>query len=398
MLEDAQGGNLAINQMRRANIQFAGKNVASKDDSEATCSIVEDFVVANVTNVLISMGRLLKHGWKFSTGNETSQAGKLMSPDGKFEVGVHYRQNSLSVLANIFKVTGKVRGAFVRPLFDVDSLSDGWQFLENGTAVNKRQSKNFVDPRGTFPLQLWKYRTTVVKVGNFWEVVENCRCLTDGHEFEEDVPGILFVTTIVTYVHREPCDIQTCMFLLRDEGTGVSKAEHQYESESRLHDTGHISGGDVFGREPDVPPELHGECALDTGFGDADFVAGGHDEMPNSVVVNGSEISLGSTAKTLRKSCQFLGVSTGGSKQKMFNRIVEFYRNHLQKELDEAAARLNKRLQGPSPSVRPAVKQPTESERKLHQSTHLPFQDWCEICTRAKSREDYSVHATDFDN
>ena len=39
--------------------------------------------------------------------------------------------------------------------------------------------------------------------------------------------------------------------------------------------------------------------------------------------------------------------------------------------------------------------EPSESERRLHELTHLPYRDWCEHCVKAKGRQSHSVKKND---
>lgn len=55
--------------------------------------------------------------------------------------------------------------------FSVNGLSDGWQFTEDGAPLNKSYGRAYVNPTRVLPLDLWKFRTTIVKIGPGWEVV-----------------------------------------------------------------------------------------------------------------------------------------------------------------------------------------------------------------------------------
>ena len=62
-LEDAQGKSLQIGGMRKVQLTFI--QAFPKSSVEEECILDEEFIVANVTNPLLSLGRLLKHGWTF---------------------------------------------------------------------------------------------------------------------------------------------------------------------------------------------------------------------------------------------------------------------------------------------------------------------------------------------
>ena len=99
MLEDAQGGVLEIGGMRRAELYV------KQSSSQSGCVICENFVLSDVSDILLSMG-LTRHGWTFSSIHDGGEyAGILASPDGKFRFPVYYRRNSLVFHANVRKVS-----------------------------------------------------------------------------------------------------------------------------------------------------------------------------------------------------------------------------------------------------------------------------------------------------
>lgn len=77
-----------------------------------------------------------------------------------------------------------VQGVVVKFNMDVDSLREGWSFIENGDPVHlQRASRNFFVFAGTFS-SVWKFRTTIVKIGPYGEVVELCEDLTRHRSIE----------------------------------------------------------------------------------------------------------------------------------------------------------------------------------------------------------------------
>ena len=112
----------------------------------------EEFIVANVANVtnpLLSLGRLLKHGWTFGAKEEKDWnfvnenlhgkcAGILVSPDKECRIPVFYKRNSLSVLACVRRVettVHSIRGVTVTFKMDVSKLVEGWQFYKTEILV-----------------------------------------------------------------------------------------------------------------------------------------------------------------------------------------------------------------------------------------------------------------------
>lgn len=146
-LEDAQGGKLQIGGMNQAQISFIEAHSCRPDVGESECSVAEDFIVSDVKHILLSLGRLLKRDWKFVPDDQDHKtAGKLLSPDGLFDIPVHYRKNSLAIFGSVRCASDvslvepmAVRAAHGVTLslnFSVNELRDGWQFMEDGTPTN----------------------------------------------------------------------------------------------------------------------------------------------------------------------------------------------------------------------------------------------------------------------
>ena len=58
--------------------------------------------------------------------------------------------------------------------------------------------------------------------------------------------------------------------------------------------------------------------------------------------------------------------------------------------------RLQTRMLGSKPMTRmPRSGEPSESERRLHELTHLPYRDWCEHCVKSKGRQSHAVKKND---
>ena len=60
--------------------------------------------MAGVTNIWVSLGRLMKMGWTVQQSEIPGEAGKLVTPDGSVDVPVYFRRNSLVVRANVMSV------------------------------------------------------------------------------------------------------------------------------------------------------------------------------------------------------------------------------------------------------------------------------------------------------
>ena len=64
------------------------------------------------------------------------------------------------------------------------------------------------------------------------------------------------------------------------------------------------------------------------------------------------------------------------------NKICEGAINAEQETEDRSAVK---------PKMLKVPGEPSESERRLHELTHLPYRDWCEHCVKLKGRQSHAV-------
>ena len=94
VLEDAQGGRLQTYGRRSAQIEVEGEN-------NELIVIEDDFIVSNVRNPLVSLGRLLHRGWTMCPNAYTPAGVSLVAPDQGCEIPLQFKRNSLAVFAHI---------------------------------------------------------------------------------------------------------------------------------------------------------------------------------------------------------------------------------------------------------------------------------------------------------
>ena len=144
-----------------------------------------------------------------------------------------------------------------------------------------------------------------------------------------------------------------------------------------------------------VAPDLQQQDVRDERPGEVILPPAGAEEvalMPDrsGINVNGVQLTPASPIRSLRAACSYLGVSTSGGKAKLFDRILSFY-----DEQQLAVAQEIKASLGPSISAHEQrlIEPPTPAERREHELTHQPYQEWCESCIAARARPD--AHKTD---
>ena len=114
-----------------------------------------------------------------------------------------------------------------------------------------------------------------------------------------------------------------------------------------------------------------------------DDVAAGPDE----IVLDGTRIDSSSSLAVIKAACESLGVSTHGSRLQLFKRLMSHLQQHELLAAHSVKHNLSKELQ--RQVNQPAVPaEPSEEEVREHNTTHIPYKDWCELCVAHKGRQD----------
>ena len=146
-----------------------------------------------------------------------------------------------------------------------------------------------------------------------------------------------------------------------------------------------------------VAPDLQPQEVADVGnAGEVVLPPAGAQEVASMVpdrsgiTVNEVHLTSNSPIRSLRAACSYLGISTSGGKVKLFERILSFYDEQQLSFAQEVKASL-----GPSlvPREQRVIEPPTPAERRDHELTHQPYQEWCPACIAARARPD--AHKTD---
>ena len=258
-LEDAQGGSLAVAGMRRADVHVLGINGQST-------VINEEFVLSNVTSVLLSLGRLMRQGWMLqSDGSGTVGEGtgvSLVSPDRSVTIPVVYRRNSLAISAKVCSVQMVHGPQRVRAVATVTSeIESGkrgsWQLASDGTPYLFTMGTNFVDPRYAWG-KYWPYRTTCVRQGNSGVVEMAEIYIYGGGRAICSDSSMQFTGVSYLDVQRgNPHHWQSVMEFVSEEVNQTAREQQQRREEPSSSSAG--SGDvslDVFPHESGVPMEL----------------------------------------------------------------------------------------------------------------------------------------------
>ena len=112
------------------------------------------------------------------------------------------------------------------------------------------------------------------------------------------------------------------------------------------------------------------------------------------IVVNDVQITPTSSVEILRTAGRFLGVSTAGSKRKIYDRIRSAHVSALRLRALEVARGEYEAMQ-PHPRYQDAPAEPTARERKLHEVTHISFKKWCSVlCSSKEHKKSSEINAT----
>ena len=109
----------------------------------------------------------------------------------------------------------------------------------------------------------------------------------------------------------------------------------------------------------------------------------------DSSVVNGNVVTKNSSLEMLRSCASFMGISRGGAKKALWDRLNQAVQRHEHELMFSAANQLYRDEQvhkGLVPQSTPRA--PTAEERSLHELTHLPNRSWCDHCVACKARGD----------
>eukprot|EP00435_Cladocopium_sp_Y103_P025937 s2422_g6.t1 len=370
------------------------------------------FLIANVKSCILSLGQLYQSGWSVKLMDDGSGL-FLESPDQELHVPVFYQRNSLALRATVCRVqqvddeSMPDSHACVRAIVELEDKfrpevpqHNQWQVVD-GNPFMRCIGTHFVDPRPTWAGN-FGYRTTLFQRRSLaeedhgfhgWHVVE----VSSKYLELEDPSGP--IPDLAGYAQDEDVVILTILsereeVLSRFGGlldAGGYFMDEPYEAESPFRGEHDPSDVPVEGLEiQPVLDEGHDDQIMGRESPEHQALAPAlrEDAVAEAIEVNDIRITPTSAVETLRAAGRFLGVSTGGSKRKIYDRIRAAHVHSLRLRALEVARGEYEAMQ-PHPQFQDAPAQPTMRERKLHEVTHIPFKKWCSVCVQAKSRSNH---------
>ena len=301
-----------------------------------------------VSQPILSFGKMLENGW----GIDGSQQ-MLVHTSAGAAIPLELQNKSMIVHGSIRVLTEHCisPGSFhVRAIqAEVDegivNGSVGWQLDSNGCGIGRQDSDHHQDPLLVRPDMDGKfYRTTFVEGNNKkWYVMELCEQLEGLVQLDSQFHELHGRRNVITFITESEKDPRVMGFSLVDEPDEVFPVEADADQDIEVMDVEPpIEGRDVPEGQIVVQPIPEDE-----------------------VNVNGTALRETSSLAGLRAGCSFYGVSSSGSIQKCFKRLIE-HSKKLELELVMAAAKEAFEQQERHPLAPVSAEVPTEYEQSQH--------------------------------
>ena len=406
-LQDCQGNSLQVSGTKEAEIFV--------DDAGGEClQLNHTFVVGDVTSCLMSLGQLYSNGWSIvhEAGCGRHDLG-LRAPDGVL-IPVFYRGMSLAIEGHIRCVSMQVpkivevdedsdmsdteiSPAVIRYVVatqdEVESAAQNrWHYSPQGFPFFKHVGKNFMDARAAWG-ETFQLRCTLIKpVGsteNRWQLVEWCQTMLDlddaGAEIEECGGEEVQCLTLLCSAEMS---VDHSFTMLEDDIAAevmvrFREQEEEIRARAEVHEQAVVEEQEALDAREEAD-----ELAAIAADGDQAEMEEDSEQLPSSVVINGTVYSEDSSARNLRAAAAYLGLSQAGSRKRMFQRLAVAIQLE---ERRQALLMAREEYKQAEPDVRFDVvpKLPTKAERRLHEVTHLPFRPWCDVCVLNKSKDNH---------
>ena len=395
-LRDCQGEHLHVEGYRTVSLVV-------QDECGEEAELEHSFLIANVKSCILSLGQLYRSGWSVK---QHEHGPVLESPDRELRVPVVYQRNSLAISATVCRVEMMDEGflsphAHVRAVVEIEerfrpsSPRNNQWLVADGNPFMRSIGKYFVDPRPTWAGN-FGYRTTLIQRRSLaaedhgWHVVEV------GRKYLEMTEPFGLIPDLESYAQGEEVVILTILSekeecLAHFGGlldAGGYNMEEPYEPESPFREEPGNSEIEGMVIEPELDEGRDGIRGRDIPEFQEIAPALREEEIADVIKVNDVNVTPTSSIAILRAAGRFLGVSTSGSKARIFNRIRAAHVSALRLRALEVARGEFEAMQ-PHPRFQDVPAQPTIQERKLHEVTHLPFKKWCAVCVQAKSRTNH---------
>eukprot|EP00435_Cladocopium_sp_Y103_P042490 s2990_g11.t1 len=255
----------------------------------------------------------------------------------------------------------------------------GWTLDSQHCGIGRHYSNHYQDPTLVRPQMnnANLSRTTLLRDQGEWHVLELCESFDSlidlGAEFY-NYEGPRDILTIITEGDKDP--LVMGFRLLGDEEPLFSGDGKPDSSDSMAVVPDEVEGIDIEAVQLQqgayVP--LEGRLVVQS-------------TPTDMVLVNGVELTAQSSLRALRAGLTFNGLSTSGSKQKCFDRLLNFQKQMELQTVHAAATAAQQELTR-VPNAVELQQPPSEREQQLHNLSHLPYASWCPSCVAYRARSD----------
>ena len=278
-----------------------------------------------------------------------------------------------------------IRAVRADVLPDLTGMRIGWNLNAQGIGRGKHYGSSFQDPTLFCPTMSGdKYRTTLIEDAGAWYVLELCEPMSTLIDYSADFFGYVgdrFIITIITDAERPP---QAMGFKMLADGEDplvmdpVAQRENAEAAQIPVapEDDENIVGVDVDDIQVD-------EQGADIPQGQVVIAP----ERGDHLLVNGAEIFSNTALATMREACSFFDLSTSGSKERCFKRLLE-HQKKVELQLILGAAREAQAAEERQPRPQHLAERPDEETQMRHNLCHLPYADWCPSCVAHRARPD----------
>ena len=246
----------------------------------------------------------------------------------------------------------------------------------------KGYSARHVDLGMALPREGCEFRSTLVKDGEKWLVLEWCEPVSD----MEDPSGLLTdgqSQEVIVFASRKyisPADVGLTVIESFDAGSGGSGPSRLPDAPSDQRESEHD--------EVMLEPQQHEQVEVSQAEQiQVDGALRDEEDQGDSLIVDGVTLSVNSTLAVLRQAAQSLGLGRSGGKSAVLKRI----RDHLSKQALIAAHQARQQLVDATvrvPNEQASVTLPSEEEQRKHCLTHTPFASWCSHCVAFRAKAD----------
>ena len=295
-------------------------------------SLKEEFIVASITSPLLSLGKLMKHGWnleKLDNGLHLVKSDKpSLSPSNETACAFRealgcWKTQSLHVRAV------KLKDVLQR-------VKTTWSKLGPECFGIRTYKPVFVDVTMAPSTSMLWYRSTLVKRFGRWHLLHHNLFISDefvAGSLVSAMPEPSTVQEVLTFGHAQECthaqlgfEIFNDALELLEPGSGTSSsssrpqdvimpqpvddrnevAQHEHVEQGRPLEVPQVDIPAADALSPFEPPMAPDEPAVD------EVVAG-----PDEVSIDGTRIDSTSPLVVLKAACTALGVSTHGSRAQL---------------------------------------------------------------------------------